>query len=230
MPFIPGTFQNDDAEYHGGQDIHGLISGFNAGLRDIVHQCGGGDGTNGVHNPHNDQNQQADQQAGSEDFSHNVYHGGLPDTKQQDQREKQRGEQHGTHARNQRADRHFIGAGCGSRDGQHGADTKHDGTHQQCGGNPPDPACNALRAAAVENGKQGRQRKADISDIVADKTQHPLGTGLQTEIGGKDHVAGAEKHGKQGKSDDKYIAFSRVLHETPPCSVPAEDRLGKKDG
>ena len=228
VPFVPGAFQNDDAEHHSGQNVHGLIPGLNAGLGDIFYQRSGRDGADGIDNSHDDEDQQADQQTGSEDLSHNIHHRGLPDAQQQDQRKKQRGEQHGAEARHQRADGHLVGAGCRSGNGQHGTDTKHDRTHQQCGGDPPDPARDALGAAAVENGKQCDQCQADVGDIVADKAQDPLGAGFQPQVGRENDVAGTEKHGKQGKTDDKYIALSRVLHETPPCSVPAEVRFGEE--
>ena len=205
VALIPGAFQNDDAKNHGGQHIHGLIACLDAGDGDVVHRHPVRHRTDGGQHALHDQHQQADQQHGGQHLAHDVHNGGLLQAQQQDDREKEEGEKHRTETGHQRRQRHLIGGGCRPGDGQHRADAQNDGTHQQGGGAFADAAGHVLRTAAAEHGEKCRQGQTDVGQIVAGEAQEPLFSTAQAQIGRKDHITCAEKHGEQGKADDEHV-------------------------
>ena len=176
-----GTFENDEAKQKGGQNVHGLVAGLDAGGGHVLHQglvphrADGGDHT------HHNEDQQADEQGGGEDFAHDVHHRPLPHAKQQDQQEEEHREEDGAHTGDQGSHRGLKGGGGGPGNGQHGTDAQHDGAHQQHGRDLPNAGGDLFRAALPENSEHRQQSQADVRDVVADEAQQPMGAGLQPQ-------------------------------------------------
>ena len=206
---------NDEAKQKGGQNVHGLVAGLDAGGGHVLHQglvphrADGGDHT------HHNEDQQADEQGGGEDFAHDVHHRPLPHAKQQDQQEEEHREEDGAHTGDQGSHRGLKGGGGGPGNGQHGTDAQHDGAHQQHGRDLPNAGGDLFRAALPENSEHRQQSQADVRDVVADEAQQPMGAGLQPQVGGEDHVPRPKKHGKQSKANDETV-LQWFLHREPP--------------
>ena len=65
--------------------------------------------------------------------------------------------------------------------------------------------CAGEQAAHAEQGEHTHHRQTDIRNEIGGKARQPLAAGLHAQKGREDHVARAEKHGKQRKAHDNDI-------------------------
>ena len=221
MSLLPGALQNDIAEHDGRQHVHGLIAGFHAGGGHILHQRLLTHRPDGIHHTHHDQDQQANQQSGGQDLSHDVHHRCFPHAQQQDQQKEEDGEERRTEAGHQRGQRGFVGGGGGPGDSQHGADAQHNGAHERCGGNPADAGGDPVGTSLPENGKHSQRGQSDVGHKVTEKAGQPLRTRFQSQIRGEDDITCAEKHGEQGETDDQAV-LKVFLHRRPPLALQVD--------
>ena len=199
------ALQHDDAEGQGRQRVHGLVAGLDAGDGHVVDLRQGRDAAQRRDHTLDNNGEQAHQQQRREHLAYNVHHGGLLDAQSQDHREEHHGEHHLRYAGQVGRDGHLIGAGAGAGDGHHGADTQNDGAHEDLGGDFARPFQYLLAAAHAEQGEHTHHRQTDIRDEIGGKARQPLAAGLHAQKGREDHVARAEKHGKQRKAHDNDI-------------------------
>ena len=198
--------QHDDAEGQGGQRIHGLVTGLDAGDGHIGDLGQRGDLTHRGNDALDDDGEQTQQQQRRQDLAHDVHHGGLLDAQHKDQRKEQHGKQHRGNTGEVGGDGHLKRGGGGAGDGHHGADAQDDGAHQKLGRHLAYAADDGLAAAHAQQGEHTQQRQADVRDEVGGKARQPLGACFHAEIGREHHVARAEKHGKQREAHHDHVA------------------------
>ena len=144
------ALQHDDAEGQGGQRVHGLIPGLDAGDGHIGDLGQGGDVAQRGNDALDDDGEQTQQQQRRQDLAHDIHHGGLLDAQGQDHREKQHGKQHRGHAGQIGGNGHLKRGGGGAGDGHHGADAQDDGAHQDLGGHLAYAEGHSLAAAHAQ--------------------------------------------------------------------------------
>ena len=205
------ALQHDDAEGQGGQRIHSLIAGLDAGDGHVGDLGQGGGLTQRGDDALDDDGKQAQQQQRRQDLAHDVHHGGFPDAQRQDQREEQDGKHHGAHAGQVGDNGHLIGSGGGAGDGHHGTHAQDNGGHQYRCGYLAHAADHSLTAADPQQGEHGQHGQADVGNEIGSEARHPLGTGLQAQKGRENHVACAEKHGKQREANHDDVSDETVF-------------------